>query len=220
MNSSCASAPQFPDPRVAFFDALAAAWDRTGPDPASTLRKLQALSDTLGLQPGWNVLEVGCGTGQITAWLAAAVYPGRVTAADFSPAMLARARARGVDADFVLLDICGEAPGSPPFDVVLCFNSFPHFRDKPAALRHMACSLQPAGQLLVLHLAGSAQINQFHHGVGGPVAHDFLAAAEDWAGLVAPHGLRISEAVDREDLFLVRAVRWRQMVRTSDRSGG
>jgi len=74
---------------------------------------------------------VGCGTGQITGWLAARVKPGRVMAADFSPAMLAQARGRGLHADFVLLDICRDGPVRRRFDVVLCFHSFLHFRDPP-----------------------------------------------------------------------------------------
>jgi len=51
-----------------------------------------------------------------------------VVAADFSRHAGAGTRA-GVDAEFVQMDICREAPVERRFDVVLCFHSFPHFRD-------------------------------------------------------------------------------------------
>ena len=119
--------------------------------------------------------------------------------------MLAQARERGVDADFVLMDICGEEAVLRHFDVVLCFHSFPHFRDKVVALRQIARRLKPGGYLLVVHLVGSAQLNAFHHKVGGPVGHDHLPPASQWPELLRPVGLQVTEAVDQEDLFLLRA---------------
>ena len=193
------------DPRIAFFDHHAPTWDQSGPDPAATLRRLRELNGRLGLRAGQNLWEIGCGTGQITGWLAGLVKPGKVMAADFSPAMLAQARARGVDAEFVLIDICHESPVDRQFDVVLCFHSFPHCRDPAAALRQIARHLKPSGQLLVLHLIGSAQLNAFHHQVGGPVGHDHLPPASHWPELLRPAGMQVTETVDREDLFLVRA---------------
>ncbi len=193
------------DPRIAFFDHHALTWDQTGPDPVATLRRLWELDGRLGLRTGQDLLEVGCGTGQITGWLADRVKPGKVVAADFSPAMLAQARARGLNADFVLLDICRNESADRPFDVVLCFHSFPHFRDQKAALRQIAHHLKPGGQLLVVHLTGSAKLNAFHHQVGGPVGHDHLPPASEWSALLHPVGLKLTEAEDSEDLFLVRA---------------
>lgn len=194
-----------PDPRIAFFDAHAPAWDRTGPDPALTLRRLRDLDERLGLRSGQDLLEVGCGTGQITAWLEERVRPGRVVAADFSAAMLAQARARGIAAEFVHLDICQDGSLSGEFDVVLCFHAFPHFRDPAVALRQIARHLRPGGELLVLHLAGSAQLNAFHQHVGGPVGHDHLPPLSQWPALLSRAGLSLAEAEDRDDLFLVRA---------------
>jgi SAM-dependent methyltransferase len=194
-----------PDPRIAFFDAHAPTWDQTGPDPAVTLRRLQEVESRLGLRSGQDLLEVGCGTGQLTGWLADRVRPGRVVAADFSPAMLAQARARSVAAEFVQLDICGEEPVSRQFDVVLCFHAFPHFRDPAAALRQITRHLRPGGELLVLHLAGSAQLNAFHRQVGGAVGHDHLPPVAAWPALLGSAGLTLVEAEDRDDLFLVKA---------------
>jgi ubiquinone/menaquinone biosynthesis C-methylase UbiE len=207
MNLAELPSPTASDPRIAFFNQLAPNWDQCGPDQTTTLRRLCDLDGILGLRPGQEVLEVGCGTGQITGWLADAVRPGRVVAVDFASGMLERARARGVDAEFRLMDICDEQTVAQRFDLVLCFHSFPHFRDREAALRQMARYLKPGGQLVVLHLAGSAQLNAFHGTLDGPVSDDFLPEVSRWPEMLGPLGLRVTESLEREDLFLVKAGR-------------
>ncbi len=193
------------DPRIAYFDRLAPTWDQTGPSPAATLRRLSELNGRLGLNAGMDVLEVGCGTGQTTGWLVERVKPGKVVGVDFSPAMLTQARARGLDTEFLLMDICGDGPLNRCFDLVFCFHAFPHFRDQTAALRRIARCLKPGGALLVLHLVGSAQLNAFHRQVGGAVGHDRLPPAAEWPELVRPMGLEVTQTADDEDLFLVKA---------------
>ena len=154
------------DPRIAFFDRHAPHWDTYGSGPQATLDRLTQLKDLLELKPGMNLLEVGCGTGQITQWLADRVHPGRVLAVDFSAQMLEKARVKAITAEFSRADVCSEVLGEK-FDTILCFHSFPHFRDKPAALQNLTRALKPQGQLLILHLSGSREINQFHTHVGG-----------------------------------------------------
>lgn len=199
------SIPRPLDARIAYFDQQAPTWERTGPDPALTLKRLNELNGRLGLEPGMELLEVGCGTGQITGWLAEKVRPGKVLGIDFSPAMLSKARERRLAAEFALVDICAEGPPLGLFDFVLCFHSFPHFRDQPAALRRIRQHLKPGGRLTVLHLSGSDQLNAFHHQIGGAVAHDFLPPAKHWSSLAESVGLRLTLAEDRPDLFLVQA---------------
>jgi ubiquinone/menaquinone biosynthesis C-methylase UbiE len=195
------------DPRIAYFDQLAPRWDTQCSNPSAVLQRLTALRPRLPLQPGLRLLEVGCGTGQITGWLTEQVAPGRVTAMDFSPAMLEVARARGVSADFLQGDICAGPPPGGPFDVALCFNAFPHFRDQDAALRNLAAALKSAGQLVVLHLCGSEVLNQFHHQLNPPVNHDHLPPLDCWPLMLRDAGLLYEEGVDQPDLFLIRARR-------------
>ncbi|MBN2448313.1 MAG: class I SAM-dependent methyltransferase, partial [Phycisphaerae bacterium] len=94
------------DPRIAFFNQHADNWDTYGPPVEQTLRRLEELKPMLNLQPGWSVLELGCGTGQVTGWLAGQVRLGSVTAVDFSPGMIAKCRERDVEAVFRCLDVC------------------------------------------------------------------------------------------------------------------
>ncbi len=200
------------DPRVAFFDRLAAEWDVSEQDPRATVARLGELAEYLDLRPGYDLLEVGCGTGQLTGWLAERVAPGKVVAVDFAPSMVAEARAKGDVADFRVADVCSDPLGNACFDVALCFHSFPHFRDQPVAIQNLARALKPGGSLLVMHFSGSRQVNAFHDQVGGAVAGDHLPPREDWERMLATSGLSLTQFVDREDLFLLKA-----LLRTCDR---
>ena len=89
---------------------------------------------------------------------------------------------------------------------MLCFHSFPHFRNRATALRHLAASLKPGGRLLIVHLAGSEQINAFHRQASGVVAGDLLPTANEWPVLLSSVGLELEHSEDRTDLLLVSAV--------------
>jgi SAM-dependent methyltransferase len=193
------------DPRIAFFDHHAPAWDNDAGEVARTLKRLDELREQVGLVSGQDVLEVGCGTGRVTGWIAETVRPGRVVATDFSPAMLAQAKARDVPAEFRLVDICGEVAVEERFDAVLCFHSFPHFRDQLRALRNIRNLLKPGGRLVILHLAGSAELNAFHAQLSHPVCHDHLPPAELWPSLLTQTGLRFVSVTDETGLFLLKA---------------
>src|SRR5690348_1710333 len=54
----------------------------------------QPLLEAAALAPGDDVLDVGCGTGQLSRLAAAAVAPGDVLGIDLSEPMLTTARAR------------------------------------------------------------------------------------------------------------------------------
>lgn len=193
------------DLRRDYFEHLAAVWDQKGQNPAATVERLNELAHEVNLQSGQDLLEVGCGTGQITGWLAAAVQPGTVVAVDFAPAMVLQARGKHPWLDVRVADVCVDPLGEASFDVVLCFHSFPHFRDMPAALGNIRRALRPGGRVIIMHLAGRAQINAKHTGFGGAVASDHLPGGSQWQGLLGEAGLVQRRLIDRDDLFLLEA---------------
>lgn len=102
------------------------------------------------LHPGLDLLDVGCGPGNITLDLASRVSPGRVTGLDAAPEVIAVASAerdrRGVTGvrfgtgDVYALDL---ADGS--FDVVHAHQLLQHLSDPVAALREMRRVVRPDG---------------------------------------------------------------------------
>ncbi len=193
--------------RRAFFDGLAATWDTVGPSPTATLARLTALRPLIPLKAGDALLEVGCGTGAVTGWLGDQVRPGRVTAVDFAPAMIAVARARGLAADFECCDVLTDDLGVERYDVIFCMHVVPHLPDLPAALARFARALRPGGRLIVLHLDHWERINRFHDSLGPPVAGDHLPPPNAWPGLLRAAGLALGMLEDRTDLFLLTARR-------------
>jgi ubiquinone/menaquinone biosynthesis C-methylase UbiE len=82
-------------------------------------RLRQRLVDPLHIQPGHRVLELGCGTGQVTTRLCAS--GAEVVAVDGLAEMVARARRRAPEATFIESDV-RDAPVGASFDrVVLSF---------------------------------------------------------------------------------------------------
>jgi len=201
--------PSASDPRIAFFDRLASQWDTNEQDPEAAVDKVAAMADYLALRPGENLLEVGCGTGQLTGWLAEQVAPGRVVAVDFSQGMLDRARAKKLPAEFRLADVCQDVLGEGCFDVAFCFHAFPHFRDQAAALRNLARALCDGGRLIVMHLAASAAINAFHDQVGREVFGDHLPIGPQWDTLLGSTGFTLDQHLDGDGLFFLRATNGR-----------
>jgi SAM-dependent methyltransferase len=101
------------------------------------------------IAPGERVLELGCGSGGVTALLAA--RGALVTAVDWSAPMLRRAAQRAPGARFVRSEITAYQPEAA-FDVVLlCFVL--HELDAPAraaALQVARRALRPGGRLAVV----------------------------------------------------------------------
>lgn len=194
-------------PLIEFFDGLAENWDEAEQNPAETLRRVEGLRDLLNLGEGDDLLEVGCGTGQLTGWLADRVSPGGVVAVDFSQKMLDLAKTKSPRAEFRLMDVCHDALEPNRFDVAFCFHSFPHFRDQPAAVRNLAAALKSSGRMLVVHLNSRQGINDFHDKIGGPVAGHHLPDDEGWDTLLSDVRLEKTMLTDIEGLFLLEAVK-------------
>lgn len=195
-----------PDARRKFFDDLAARWDDIHPYPEQLPAVRRGL-EACGALDNATVVDVGCGTGIVTRELLSRVGQGRVIALDLSSEMLARAARAAPDprVEFIHGEVisCGIAAGS--VDAVLCYNTFPHFQDRAAAVRELVRWLRPAGRVLIWHDAGRAAINAIHHQVGGAVAHDMLPPAREVAALLEHEGLSIVAEEDLSDRYMVFA---------------
>ena len=114
----------------------------------------EAILLELGLKPGLHVVEIGCGSGNMTCWLAQQVGPtGRVTGIDFSPDAIVQARqqatSRGLtNIDFATGDV--NALTLPPhsFDIAYCRCVLMHQRQPELGLGQMARLVRPGGFVL------------------------------------------------------------------------
>lgn len=119
---------------------------------------LQNLIKHLELEPNSTILDIACGRGRHTFYLASKGF--KVTGTDLSPNSIAyahnQARVKGVDAKFYVHDM--REPAKQPADVVLnVFTSIGYFEDKEdntKAIQAFYDSLVPGGIAVIdfLHL--------------------------------------------------------------------
>jgi SAM-dependent methyltransferase len=143
--------PSEPSDRDRFrltFDEDASAYDRTRPvAPGHVFDELVELA---GLPPGASILEIGPGSGQATAPLAARGL--RIVALEPGPRLAARARRNLASFSTVeVLTTSYEAwePAAARFDAVVACNSL-HWVDPAVRFHKSADVLVPGGHLVVL----------------------------------------------------------------------
>jgi 2-polyprenyl-3-methyl-5-hydroxy-6-metoxy-1,4-benzoquinol methylase len=104
--------------------------------------------ESLGLGPGARALEVGCGNGSISAWLAERVGPrGRVVAVDLD---LSLVDVRAPRLELRQGDIVAGPVDPGGFDLVTARAVLHHVRDVDAATQNLAASLAPGGSILLI----------------------------------------------------------------------
>lgn len=107
------------------------------------------------------VLDLGCGTGQLTRRLTEQYPDAEIVGLDASAGMLGEARERlGTRADLVRADaqFLPFAPASA--DVVVCTESFHWYGDQRRALTALAEVLRPGGQLVIASIAAVTDIGE------------------------------------------------------------
>jgi ubiquinone/menaquinone biosynthesis C-methylase UbiE len=135
----------------AFFEHLAEEWDnRQPPDRPIKLDQLLSRFDAY-IQTADLLLEVGTGTGGLLPLLKKRYPKPKIIQIDFANAMLIRAQNKHNDDHLVQADVHELPFPREKYSVVLCHNSFPHFKEKLIALKEMRRVLQPGGVLLIMH---------------------------------------------------------------------
>ena len=111
--------------------------------------ELRAAIATLAPASGMYVLDAGCGTGEMLAWLAAAVAPsGLAVGVDLSTTHLCAARAAlPSDTQLLQADLLRTPLVSASFDLVWSVNTIHHLRDPAAGARALVALLRSGGRL-------------------------------------------------------------------------
>lgn len=105
------------------------------------------------LRPGLDLLDVGCGPGNLTTELAGLVAPGRTVGVDVAEAVVAEAAAdasaRGAEVEFAVGDVYALDFADASFDVVHAHQVLQHLADPVAALAEVRRVLRRDGLLAV-----------------------------------------------------------------------
>jgi SAM-dependent methyltransferase len=144
---------------TAYWDAAAADFDaepdhglRAEETRAAWSRRLLTSWLPSPLSRPCDVLDVGCGTGSLSALLAEAGH--RVTGVDLSSRMVGRARAKlaaaGLPGRFLVGDAAAPPTGDEPFDAVLSRHLVWTLADPHAALADWVARIRPGGTLILV----------------------------------------------------------------------
>jgi SAM-dependent methyltransferase len=141
-------------------DSYMLAVGRDGVDRLALLNQIygpftEAFLSGCGLRPGMTVMDVGCGTGTVTAWIASKVgSEGHALGVDVSNQQLevGRQRAAGLglrNVDFVSLSADALAAVGRQFDFVYSRFLLVHLERPEEALREMLDRVKPGGILAI-----------------------------------------------------------------------
>jgi SAM-dependent methyltransferase len=152
-------------------------------------------------QPGERILDVGCGTGQLTAEIARA--GAEVTGIDSSPEMIARARSNFPEIRFEIHDIC-DLPFRGEFDAVFS-NAVLHWVTRAdEAASALSRALKPGGRFAG-EFGGKGNVRAFLEasdralrevGVEDPERFHpwFYPGIAEYSGILERHGLEVTFA--------------------------
>jgi 2-polyprenyl-3-methyl-5-hydroxy-6-metoxy-1,4-benzoquinol methylase len=104
--------------------------------------------DGVGVGPGTEALEVGCGNGSISTWLGERTAPGgRVVALDLD---LSLVDPGATNVDFRQGDILTGPVEREAFDVLTARAVLHHVPDAKAAIANLLASVRPAGAIILI----------------------------------------------------------------------
>lgn len=147
---------------TAVFDSVARKYDIMNDVMSGGLHRLwkRFAVELLGLRPGQQVLDLACGTGDITALISRAVgASGRVIASDINANMLGEGRTRLTDrgivgnVEYVQADAAHLPFVRDQFDAVSIAFGLRNVTFKDKALAEMCRVLKPGGRLIVLEFS-------------------------------------------------------------------
>lgn len=148
---------------------------------------------------GERILDVGCGTGELTARIAES--GAHVVGIDSSPDMIAAAQQRFPGVEFVVADAANFA-FDEPFDAIFSNAALHWVADREGAVVCMARALKPGGRFVV-EMGGRGNIAQLTAAIDAAVfaatgAHAehgrYYPAVGEYSALLEKHGVEVLTA--------------------------
>ena len=178
--------------RIGAAFAAAQEYDRHARVQHKVALELVERVSALSLAADARVLEIGCGTGFLTAELVRRGIGASLIVTDLAPAMVERCQSRVGEAPALTYRALdgeqGERPVEAPFDLIVSSLTFQWFDDLPRALARLAGWLAPRGTLAFTTLAAGtfAEWHNAHRAAGASAGTPRFASADELARMAPP----------------------------------
>ncbi|MDX9753489.1 MAG: class I SAM-dependent methyltransferase [bacterium] len=193
--------------KVDFFNRIASLWD-SWDDLAALHTKLIAGIREFGIKPDETIVDIGCGTGNLTTALVSQLAEeGRVHAVDIAPEMIAQAKKKISDPRVTWYLSGAESLPMPDAscDRVICYSVWPHFSQPQDVAAELHRVLKPGGILHIWHLLPRDEINHIHATADPAVHHDHLAPAEEIANQILTPRFDVQTIIDDTERYVITA---------------
>jgi trans-aconitate methyltransferase len=157
--------------------------------------------ELLDPKSGERILDLGCGTGQLTAKIAES--GAQVTGLDASPEMIGQARQNFPDLTFVLGNGT-EMPFRSEFDAVFSNAALHWMTDAEGVAGRIALALRPGGRLVVefggkgniAHILNAIHtvLPHFNDGAAIPASRTYFPSIAEYGSLLEAAGLEVRTA--------------------------
>jgi len=194
-----------------YFNGKAHAWDTLQDDEKTT--KLITIFQEFNLYPQGRVLDIGCGTGVLIPIISQLQKTQlNLVELDFSENMLRQNKEKRINNTAMNLSHILADTHHLPFkeetvEWIIGFAVLPHLSRQNKVLAEWSKVLASGGNLLILHLMGSRELNYFHSQMHGVITDDRLPPAADLSRIVRQYGFEVGTAIDQDGLYLIHAVK-------------
>ena len=190
---------------IEYFNERANNWDEhIIHDP----EKLEQISAELEIKTGYEILDVGTGTGVMIPYLQEKIgNSGKIIALDVSDKMIEISRkkfpqTKYPNVDFLIQDV-HEYNSEKKFDIILCYSCFPHFMKQSELVYKLVKKLKMGGKLMIAHSQSRDAINSLHGACEGVVSEHRLPPIREISKMMRDSGLQIVKSLDNQEIFYI-----------------
>lgn len=190
-----------------FFDSIAEKWDTISNHNTDKIKDILTL---INIKHGAKILDVGTGTGILVPFLREQVgEKGSITAVDVSSKMIEVAQRKYIydNVSFVCADILDSDLPNEYFDFAICYSVFPHFNDKPSAIKAINKYLKVGGKFIICHSQSREAINNLHRNSSKVISEDNLPSIDVIKGYLKILGLKTITEIDNDEMFVIICIK-------------
>jgi trans-aconitate methyltransferase len=164
-------------------------------------RMAEGLIELLAPLPGEEILDIGCGTGHLTAKIA--TFGATVTGVDYSAEMIRQAREAHSQIRFEMADAAA-IPMEKPFDAVFSNATLHWIKEPERVISEIVRLLKPEGRFVaefggqgnIAKLVSAAERAWIRLKLPQPMPNPwYYPSLPEYAGLLEKHGLRVTYAI-------------------------